>query len=263
MTSSLALLAASGLWIASNELDSGRTEQEAPDLPNLSVGIKKAHYQFTQHDIQPIVAAMSNAGIYNFVCWIDPNTGALDVVTAIDSKPHLDLLPGHCPNNVDVNNPTGECDHDGDDGDGDGDGDGDDGDDGHGHGHGGHAATLLAATMHTGLLGNAFDVTQVDISTVRLSLVDQLVAGANEIAPLDASFADVGTPFEGTSCNCTSAGADGTLDISMHFDWTEVIDAFDLQSEPNHALVPVKSTGMLTNGRAIFGVRDCIRVINN
>jgi hypothetical protein len=276
----LTLLAATGLWVSASHLDGEHSQESTPDPTDLSVGIKKAQYRFTQADIGPIVTAMANAGITNFVCWIDPTTGALDVVTAFDSKPHLDLLPGQCPNNVDVNDPTNDCDHgDDDDGHGGDDDHGHGGDDGHGgggdghgggggggggggDGHGGHAANVLAATMHVGLLGNAFDVTQVDIGSIRISLVDTLVAG-NEVAPIDASLHDVGTPFEGTFCNCTAAGPDGVLDISMHFDWNAVIDTFDLQSFPDHAQVPLKSTGLLKDGRAIFGVRDCIRIIND
>jgi hypothetical protein len=282
ITSSCALVAAIGLWVTSSGDDTGQAQGKGSVDSDLSAGVKKAHYRFTMEDIDPLVTAMSNAGIDNFICWINPTTGALDVVTAIDSKPHLDILPGHCPNNVNVNDPTNDCDDGDDDGDhggggdghgggGDGHGGGGDGHggggggggDGGGDGHGGQAAALVAATMHVGLLGNAFDVTQVDIGSVRLSAVSVNLGQTPEIAPIDASFHDVGTPFEGTSCNCTSAGPDGVLDISMHFDWDAVITTFDLQSFPNHTQVPLKSTGMLTNGRAIFGVRDCLRVINN
>jgi hypothetical protein len=235
-------------WFPTDGSSVRGAESRSPDVSDLSVGVKnKPVYRFTEDDIAPIVAAMNNAGIDNFVCWINPQTGALNVTTAVDSKPHLDILPGHCPNNVTVN----------DNGCGDGD-----------SGVGGDddlarvRANTLVPTVNVGLLGNAFDVTQVNLGSVRLSLVNLNVDGG-EIAPLNAVFQDVGTPFEGTSCHCTSAGPDGILDISMLFDKQEMIDTFGLNDFPNHAQVPVKSTGMLNDGEAIFGVRDCIRVVKD
>ena len=94
-------------------------------------------------------------------------------------------------------------------------------------------------------------------------MVDTLAPGPGELLPLSATFHDVGTPFDGTSCNCTSAGADGVLDIKMRFSRQDMIDTFGLDTFANHVLVPMKVTGMVVGGRAIFGTRDCIRIINH
>jgi hypothetical protein len=229
MTPFLAMLAAAGIWIAASEFDSGRSEARAPDLSNLSVGVKTPHmrYRFTEDDIAPVVTAMSNAGISDFVCYINPSTGAIDVVTGFDHKPHLDIKPGSCPNPVNV-------DH-------------------------GFAAAIVPAS----LLGNAFDVTQVDITTVRVSPVLLQLGGDVELPPVHISYEDVGAPFEGTNCDCGTLGPDGILDLVIHFDRAAMTNGWGLDSVPNNTAFPLKVTGLLNEGRGVFGTRDCIKIINH
>jgi hypothetical protein len=224
----LALFAAAGIWAAANGRDVQSDGAEATVASNGSIGTKKPHYRFSEADIQPMVQEMANQGITNFVVWIDPNTGALDVVTQFDAKPHLDIKPGSCPNSVNVL----------------------------------HGEAMAAAVVPMALLGNAFDVTQVDVGTVRCSpALLQEQGDQVELSPVHISFADVGTPFESDSCACAALGPDGVLDLVINFDRQEMIDGFGLQSQENNSEFPLKVTGLLTDGQAIFGTRDCIRIV--
>lgn len=73
-----------------------------------------------------------------------------------------------------------------------------------------------------------FDVTQIDPATVRLfrkGVVDPI-----EVAPLRWSLEDVATPFEPfigkkAKYDCTAAGPDGLLDLSLKFDAQAVVAA--------------------------------------
>ena len=229
VTALATLLAAIGLWISAGGNGTVHAPASAFGTSDLSIGNKKAHFRFTESDIQPMVATMANAGISNFIVWIDPNTGALDVVTAFDHKPHLDIKPGSCPNSVNV----------------------------------AHGAFAPGAVMPMSLLGNAFDVTQVDVGSVRLSPVILQEGPTVELSPVLIEFADVGSPFEAENCGCAALGPDGILDLAIHFDRQEMIDGFGLQSIDNNVEFPLKVTGMVNEGRAIFGTRDCIRILNH
>jgi hypothetical protein len=224
----VALCSAAGLWIAANEIGEPRGESSALGAANVSVGNKRPQFRFTEDDIAPMVATMANAGFSNFVVYIDPNSGTQTVVTEIDHKPHLDIKPGSCPNPVNVMN----------------------------------GAAMALAVVPMGLLGNAFDVTQVDIGTIRLSPV-QLTAGTTvELSPVLISYADIGSPFDSEQCQCAALGPDGILDIAIHFDRQQMIDGFGLQALQNNTEFPLRVTGLLTEGRGIFGTRDCIRILN-
>lgn len=93
------------------------------------------------------------------------------------------------------------------------------------------------------ILGTAdFDVTTVDISKVRLE----------GIAPLRSSFEDVATPFvpytgKTEREDCTTAGADGYLDLMMHFDALSVAGAIAPVSDGD--VVALQLTGeFIQNG---------------
>ena len=90
--------------------------------------------RFTEEDIPLVVDAMHRAGVDQFVCKIDPAGGGVSVFLGNELTPHLDIKPGSCPNPLQI--------------------------------HGGGGA---AALVPTGLLGNAFDVTHVDLGSVRMS----------------------------------------------------------------------------------------------
>src|SRR5690242_21186475 len=51
--------------------------------------------------------------------------------------------------------------------------------------------------LPTGVLGNAFDVTQVDINTVRMSRGSPSGTFGAEVTPTHITFAYVATPFDG------------------------------------------------------------------
>ena len=71
------------------------------------------------------------------------------------------------------------------------------------------------------ILGAAdFDVTQVDVATVELE----------GVAPLQSALEDVATPFypftgKAATTDCTTAGADGFLDLTLKFDAQAVVAA--------------------------------------
>ena len=102
------------------------------------------------------------------------------------------------------------------------------------------------------ILGTAdFDVTTVDPATVELEGVE----------PLRWAFEDVATPYDGTpeECyDCTTAGPDGYLDLTLKFDTQEVVDALDTVNDGD--CVVLELTGELTGDGLISGW-DVVRII--
>ena len=180
--------------------------------------------RFTEEDIPVVVEAMHRAGIENFVCRIDPASGEVSVALHDDLTPHLDIKPGSCPNPIQI--------------------------------RGGG----VAAPLPTGVLGNAFDVTQVDINTVRMSRGSPAGMFGAEVAPTHITFADVGTPFDGKDCQCAALGPDGILDLSLQYDKQQVINALGLGGDPDGADVPLRTTGLVSGGVAVFSAVDCVRI---
>ena len=114
------------------------------------------------------------------------------------------------------------------------------------------------------LLGGAdFDVTTVDVSSVRLLRADG-VGGAvapNEGPPGPHSvFEDVATPFAGQTCDCLDLAGDGILDLSMKFRTDAVVAALGLNDLPAGALVELVLRGCLLDGTA-FSAGDCLRLV--
>jgi hypothetical protein len=170
---------------------------------------------------------------------IEPETGTtVKLPTERMHPPHLDILPGKCPNVVHV---------------GDDDGDDDDDDDDHG-------VAKMLATIRISVLGNSFDVTQVDVGTVRLSRVEQTPSLVSElVAPVSFDFHDRGTPFDGLGCECTDAHGDGILDLNFRFGREELIQAFDLANVPDGTPVRLRISGRSPGGIG-FRVTDCLEV---
>jgi hypothetical protein len=180
---------------------------------------------FTEDDIPVVVDAMHRAGVDQFVCKIDPSSGAVSLMLHDELTPHLDIKPGSCPNPIQI--------------------------------RGGGAL----ATVPTGVLGNAFDVTQVDLGSIRLGrpagfgfLTDP------QVVPIHIAFADVGTPFDGSQCNCAALGPDGILDILVQYNKQQVVDALGLAGFPDGDSVPLRTTGLAGSGSVIFSAIDCVRV---
>jgi hypothetical protein len=105
-----------------------------------------------------------------------------------------------------------------------------------------------------------FDVTTIDVSTVRLARADGV---GGEVAPLEGPpgphsvFEDVATPFEGEPCDCHDLGADGYLDLSMKFSSQEVVAALELDDVPGGMELELVVTGSLLSGTPFTGP-DCI-----
>lgn len=145
---------------------------------------------------------------------------------------HFDIKPGQCPNTLIVAGPS-----------------------------------MLLAGVSASILGNAFDVTQVDLLTVKLARVtvendgegDELAA-AKTIRPIEFVFEDTGTPFAGDQCECHALHGDGVLDLALKFDKQQMIEVFGLASEPSGTLVPLQVSGRFLGSQTTFRAQDCIKV---
>lgn len=93
-----------------------------------------------------------------------------------------------------------------------------------------------------------FDVTEVDVDYISL-------AG---VAPIRFDYEDVATPFDGERCDCHEAGPDGILDLVLHFDTKEIVEAIGPVVDGDE--LELILTSELYDGTPIEG-SDCIRVI--
>src|SRR5207249_10170510 len=98
------------------------------------------------------------------------------------------------------------------------------------------------------ILGTAtFDVTQVDVATVKLE----------GVSPLRSALEDVATPFSpftgkaDCSKDCTTAGPDGFLDLTLKFDTQAVVAALGPATDGEVRVL--KLTGQLLDGTPIIG----------
>lgn len=141
-------------------------------------------------------------------------------------EPHFDILPDSCPNTINVQDVGG---------------------------------ALVQIT--TSLLGNDFDVTQVDVGTVGLTRTPFFLDGFPTVPPFNPEFGDTSTPYDGPPCGCNTFGSDGRLDLVLHFSKSDVVFDLDLDQEPNGAQVELQLTGLLLDGTPFLG-RDCVTIIN-
>jgi hypothetical protein len=226
-----ALITAGGLLTFHVRQPSARAAQSASvgvfAAPAEVLEILQGKRKFAQEDIPLVVRVMHRAGYDNFLVSIDPSSGDVTVNTGKDVTPHLDIKPGSCPNPLQV-------------------------------GPGGGVATTVA----TGVLGNAFDVTQTDLGSVRLSRnVPVSFMTTAEVTPVHITFADVGTPFNATQpCDCAALGPDGILDLNVQYNKRDLVDTLGLASDPEGASVPLQVTGLMTGGESIFSAVDCVRI---
>jgi len=145
----------------------------------------------------------------------------------------LDIKPGSCPNPINVNQPDSAPELiDG----------------------------MMLSVIPVSILGNKFDVDQVDLGSVALSRTG--FDGEIQVFPIQLNFADTGTPFEGGQCECHDLTGDEVMDLDLKFSKQEVIDAFGLQFEEDGAFIELKVTGVAKGVREFVG-RDCIRIINH
>jgi hypothetical protein len=119
---------------------------------------------------------------------------------------------------------------------------------------------VMLGVVPVSILGNKFDVDQVDIGTVGIS------RGGNFkdviVRPIQIDYADTGTPFIGEGCECHALTGDGLLDLDLKFDKAELITAFGLDEEEDGTFVQLQVFG-LAKGEIEFAGTDCIRVINH
>lgn len=118
--------------------------------------------------------------------------------------------------------------------------------------------------LPVGLLGTPeFDVTTIDLASVRLSRADGI---GGEVASLEgppgphSTIEDVGTPFEGQPCDCHEFGGDGIDDLAMKFSVEELIRVLQLNDFPAGAVVELVVQGMLNDG-CEFTATDCVRFV--
>jgi len=97
-----------------------------------------------------------------------------------------------------------------------------------------------------------FDVTQVDLASVRLE----------DVAPLRSNVEDVATPFDSSMANgdcldCTDEGPDGFQDLTLKFNAQEVLAALGEVSDGDCLVLQL--TGTLNDGTPIVG-EDVVKI---
>ncbi len=106
-----------------------------------------------------------------------------------------------------------------------------------------------------------FDVSQVDVSSVRLSRTDGVggeVGGGGKGRGLKFAVADVAAAFDGEPCECHDLTSDGVADLHLWFDAEEVRTKLRLASFTGSTL-ELQVAGRLRDGSA-FAVTDCIQL---
>lgn len=99
------------------------------------------------------------------------------------------------------------------------------------------------------ILGTAdFDVTSIDPSSVLLE----------GVPPLRWAYEDVTTPVSDGTCNATTLGADGFMDLTLKYKTQELVAALGDVNDGDEMVLTV--TGLLTDGLAFEG-DDCVRII--
>jgi hypothetical protein len=105
------------------------------------------------------------------------------------------------------------------------------------------------------VLGTAdFDVTQIDLSSVRLM----------GVAPVSSSYADIATPPGDGDCECSTAGADGYPDLVLEFKTSDLVPTI-LRSNDLRARRPIirlRLDAFLSNDTRIQGT-DCVQILND
>jgi hypothetical protein len=150
---------------------------------------------------------------------------AITILPPAVKEAHFDVRPGSCPNLIEVDASGGSV-----------------------------------AVLPTSLLGNDFDVTQVELSSLTLKRGSAFMDGSVSVLPMETSFVDKGTPFIGDPCGCNTLGSDGILDLSVAFNKFDVVSAFALEQEPNGAVIELELSGLLFDGTP-FTAHDCIVIL--
>ncbi|MFN0244486.1 MAG: hypothetical protein ACKVWV_16480 [Planctomycetota bacterium] len=189
---------------------------------------------------------------------VDAKTGEVVIDTESTHAPHLDIKPGKCPNTIRVDH-AGDCD--------------DCDDDDQGHMAEGEIVLddsgMMVATLRMSVLGNAFDVTQVDLGTIGLTRFNanapegETVTSYPVLKPIRIEFADRGTPFLGDEfCGCHDLQGDCELDLNLKFNRNDVISCFGLDDEPHGTKIRLRLTAR-TSGDRGFRITDCVKIRRN
>jgi hypothetical protein len=114
------------------------------------------------------------------------------------------------------------------------------------------------------LLGTAsFDVSQVDLATIRLTRADGV---GGQVAPSfgppgpSPQFADVGTPYGGVPCGCHRMGSDGLVDLHLFFRIEVLQSVLQLSGCSPGAQVPLVLNGQSVSS-ATFSATDCVLIV--
>jgi hypothetical protein len=110
------------------------------------------------------------------------------------------------------------------------------------------STTKDGGSIEVAILGTvAFDVTDIDIASVRLE----------GIAPVRSSLKDKSTPVS-DPCDCTTEGRDGFLDLCLKFNKKEILNALGEVNVGDSFVLTL--TGVLNDGTPIEG-QDCINIV--
>jgi hypothetical protein len=105
--------------------------------------------------------------------------------------------------------------------------------------------TRSKGLLPVAVLGTAeFDVSQIDVATVRLE----------GVAPLRSDYDDVAEPYLGGLCGCTEEGPDGWIDLALKFKNKDIVHAIGVRPGGDYI---VTLTGNLLDGTPIEG-QDCV-----
>lgn len=219
-----ALVSAAGL-LASRPTPPSPKSAGTMAAPAELLEIVRGKRKFAQEDIQLVTRIMRRAGVQDFVVRLNADSGEVSISTMPEETAHMDIKPGSCPNPLPI--------------------------------RGGGAA----ATFPTGILGNAFNVTDVDLGSIRLQRGNPVgFLTEEQVVPAHITLVDVGTPFVGGPCECAALGPDGKLDLNIQYNKQEVIDVLSLAGESDGSSVPLTAVGLTESSDAIFAATDCVRI---
>ena len=108
-----------------------------------------------------------------------------------------------------------------------------------------------------------FDVTEIDPTSIRLSLEDNLLTFMDEVSPIRWSYEDVATPYIMDADGGHDLEGDGYLDLVLKFKIQELVEA-DLSSYTSGEMVVIILTGNLMedfDGTPIHGM-DFVMVLS-
>jgi hypothetical protein len=111
-------------------------------------------------------------------------------------------------------------------------------------------------SIEVAILGTAdFDVTDIDIASVRLGL-----EGSPGVAPVRSNLKDKSTPAStGGDCPCTTEGRDGFIDLCLKFDKKAIFDALGDEVSVGVRFELIL-TGSMNDGTPIEGY-DCMDIV--